>query len=78
MELDASYLSDLSCVTMRQCTSTGFITSFRHPCRRGPGEDEDWLRDVANEMEIEDGGSIASEKAASRPFGIENLPDRAY
>ncbi len=34
------------------------------------GEDEDWLHDVANEMEIEDGviwssGSMASEKTAS-------------
>ena len=32
------------------------------------GEDEDWLRDVANEMEIEDGAiSMASENMASRP-----------
>ena len=33
------------------------------------GEDEDWLRDVANEMEIDDGvvWSMASEKMASRP-----------
>ena len=32
------------------------------------GEDEDWLRDVASEMEIEDvsSGSMASEKMASR------------
>ena len=32
------------------------------------GEDEDWLRDVANEMEIDDGvvWSMASEKMASR------------
>ena len=29
------------------------------------GEDEDWLHDVANEMEIEDGVSTASEKTAS-------------
>ena len=32
------------------------------------GEDEDWLRDVANEMEIDDGvvWSMASEKMASK------------
>jgi hypothetical protein len=33
------------------------------------GEDEDWLRDVANEMEIEDGpsGSMASAKMVFWP-----------
>ena len=30
------------------------------------GEDEDWLRDVANEIEDASSGSMASEKMASR------------
>nr|WP_253625973.1 MULTISPECIES: hypothetical protein [unclassified Bradyrhizobium] len=40
------------------------------------GEDEDWLWDIANEMEIEDGVIwvfMASEKTAFTDFGIENL-----
>jgi hypothetical protein len=42
------------------------------------GENEDWLRDVANEMEIEDGviwvyGVGADGVQAFTDFGIENL-----
>jgi hypothetical protein len=42
------------------------------------GEDEDWLRDVANEMEIEDGviwvyGVGEDSVLAFTDFGIENL-----
>jgi hypothetical protein len=42
------------------------------------GEDEDWLRDVANEMEIEDGviwvyGAGEDGVQAFTDFGIENL-----
>jgi hypothetical protein len=42
------------------------------------GEDEDWLRDVANEMEIEDGaiwvyGVGEDGVRAFTDFGIENL-----
>ncbi len=42
------------------------------------GEDEDWLRDVANEMEIEDGviwvyGVGEDGVQAFTDFGIENL-----
>ena len=42
------------------------------------GEDEDWLRDVANEMEIEDGviwvyGIAEDGVLAFTDFGIENL-----
>lgn len=44
------------------------------------GEDEDWLRDVANEMEIEDGviwvyGIGKDGIQAFTDFGIENLMD---
>ena len=42
------------------------------------GEDEDWLRDVANEMEVEDGviwvyGLAEDGIMAFTDFGIENL-----
>jgi hypothetical protein len=42
------------------------------------GEDEDWLRDIANEMEIEDGviwvyGVGEDAVMAFTDFGIENL-----
>ena len=45
---------------------------------RDLGEDEDWLRDVANEMEIEDGvilvyGFGGDGVLAFTDFGIENL-----
>ena len=44
------------------------------------GEDEDWLRDVANEMEIEDGviwvyGIGDDGVLAFTDFGIENLTE---
>jgi hypothetical protein len=44
------------------------------------GEDEDWLRDVANEMEIEDGviwvyGVGQDGVRAFTDFGIENLTE---
>ena len=44
------------------------------------GEDEDWLRDVANEMEIEDGviwvyGVGEDGVQAFTDFGIENLTE---
>jgi hypothetical protein len=44
------------------------------------GEDEDWLRDVANEMEIEDGviwvyGVDEDGVLAFTDFGIENLTE---
>jgi hypothetical protein len=42
------------------------------------GEDQDWLRDVASEMEIEDGliwvyGAGEDDVSAFTDFGIENL-----
>ena len=38
------------------------------------GEDEDWLRDVANEMEIEDRDGVGEDGVqAFTDFGIENL-----
>jgi hypothetical protein len=42
------------------------------------GEDQDWLRDVASEMEIEDGliwvyGAREDDVLAFTDFGIENL-----
>jgi len=57
--------------------SQGPSRHHHHPCRRGLGEDEDWLRDVANEMEIEDGtiwvyGVGEDGVMAFTDFGIEN------
>ena len=62
MELDASGICDLR--------SGGLISAHVTTVNRVAeqlGEDEDWLRDVAGEMEIEDGviWSLASEKTAS-------------
>jgi hypothetical protein len=42
------------------------------------GEDEDWLRDIANEMDVEDGviwifGISEDGELALTDFGIENL-----
>jgi hypothetical protein len=47
------------------------------------GEDEDWLRDVANEMEIEDGviwvyGVGQDGVQAFTDFGIENLTELVH
>jgi hypothetical protein len=44
------------------------------------GEDEDWLYDVANEMEVEDGviwvyGADDAQEMAFTDFGIESLID---
>ncbi len=56
----------------------GSSRHHRQPRRRRPREDEDWLRDVANEMEIEDGviwvyGVGEEGVLAFTDFGIENL-----
>jgi hypothetical protein len=53
------------------------VTSINHVAE-DLGEDEDWLRDVANEMEIEDGViwvySVGEHGIqAFTDFGIENL-----
>ncbi|SDJ65304.1 hypothetical protein SAMN05444171_1109 [Bradyrhizobium lablabi] len=59
------------------CTSTRFITTINR-VTEDLGEDEDWLRDVANEMEIEDGaiwvyGVGEHGSQAFTDFGIESL-----
>lgn len=67
MELDAG-ISDL-----RSSGMTTHVNKVQHvttitQVAKDLGEDEDWLWDISNEMEIEDGviWSMASEKTASR------------
>jgi hypothetical protein len=77
LELDAGD-GDLrsSCVTMH-VNKVHHVTTINRVAE-DLGEDEDWLRDVANEMEIEDGaiwvyGVGEHGIQAFTDFGIENL-----
>jgi hypothetical protein len=78
MELDASSISDprSSCLIMH-INKVDHVTTIT--CVAADlGEDEDWLHDVANEMEIEDGviwvyGVGEDGVMAFTDFGIENL-----
>src|SRR3984893_17498221 len=76
MELDASGVRNLgsSGVTTHKVHHVTTITRVAQDL----GEDEDWLWDVANEMEIEDGfiwvyGVGEDGVLAFTDFGIENL-----
>jgi hypothetical protein len=65
-----------SCVTMH-VNKVHHVTTINRVAE-DLGEDEDWLRDVANEMEIEDGaiwvyGVGEHGIQAFTDFGIENL-----
>jgi hypothetical protein len=76
--LDITELSDLrsSCVTMH-VNKVHHVTTITRVAE-DLGEDEDWLRDVANEMDAEDGviwvnGVGDDSVMAFTDFGIENL-----
>jgi hypothetical protein len=76
--LDVTESGDLSSgrVTMH-VNKVHHVTTIARVAR-DLGEDEDWLRDVANEMEIEDGviwvyGVGDDGVLAFTDFGIENL-----
>src|SRR5258705_1992968 len=78
MDLDASGVSDLgpSGVTTH-VNKVHHVTTITRAAEQ-LGEDEDWLRDVASEMEIEDGviwvyGVEGDSVRAFTDFGIENL-----
>src|SRR2546429_7465516 len=78
MDLDASGVSDLgpSGVTTH-VNKVHHVTTINRVAEE-LGEDEDWLRDVANEMEIEDGviwvyGVGEDGVLAFTDFGIESL-----
>ena len=78
MELDATELRDL-----RSSRVTVHVNKVHHVTTitrvaEDLGEDEDWLRDVANEMDAEDGliwvhGVGEDGVMAFTDFGIENL-----
>jgi hypothetical protein len=78
LELDATELRDLrsSRVTVHVNKVHHVTTTTR--VAEDLGEDEDWLRDVANEMDAEDGviwvnGVREDGVMAFTDFGIENL-----
>src|SRR5882757_6686333 len=78
MELDASGIGNLgpSGVTTH-VNKVHHVTTITR-IAEDLGEDEDWLRDVASEMEIEDGviwvdGVEGDRVRAFTDFGIENL-----
>jgi hypothetical protein len=80
VELDATDVSDCS-----PCGLTVHINKVHHVTTidriaNDLGESEDWLHDIANEMEIEDGviwvyGVGGDGMMAFTDFGIENLVD---
>lgn len=78
MELDASSIGDpRSSSLIMQINKVHHVTTINRVAE-DLGEDEDWLRDVANEMEIEDGviwvyGVGEDGVMAFTDFGIENL-----
>jgi hypothetical protein len=80
MELGAISLGDLrsGCLTMH-VNKVHHVTTINRVAAE-LGEDEEWLSDVANEMEIEDGviwvyGIGQDGVLAFTDFGIENLRD---
>ena len=80
MELGATSFGDLrsGCLTMH-VNKVHHITTINRVAAE-LGEDEDWLSDVASEMEIEDGviwvyGIGEDGVLAFTDFGIENLRD---
>ena len=78
LELDASGVSDLgSSGVTTHVNKVHHVTTITHVAE-DLGEDEDWLCDVANEMEIEDGviwvyGVGEDGVLAFTDFGIESL-----
>lgn len=80
MELDAARVSYFSsgCLIMH-VNKVHHVTTINRVAK-DLGEDEDWILDVANEMEIEDGviwvyGVGEDGMMAFTDFGIENLVD---
>ena len=80
MELGATGFGDLlsGCLTMH-VNKVHHVTTINRAAEE-LGEDEDWLWDVANEMEIEDGviwvyGIGEDGVLAFTDFGIDNLRD---
>ena len=81
MELGATSFGTLrsGCLTLMHINKVHHVTTINRVAEE-LGEDEDWLSDVANEMEIEDGviwvyGIGEDGVLAFTDFGIENLKD---
>ena len=78
MELDASSISDLRSGSLTMHVNKVHHVTTINRVAEDLGEDEDWLRDVANEMDVEDGviwvyGVAEDGIMAFTDFGIENL-----
>ena len=82
MELGATSFGTLrsGCLTLTMHVNKVHHVTTINRAAEELGEDEDWLRDVANEMEIEDGVIWVYDIGeagilAFTDFGIENLRD---
>ena len=78
MELDASSISDLRPGSLTMHVNKVHHVTTINRVAEDLGEDEGWLRDVASEMEAEDGviwvdGVEEDGVQAFTDFGIENL-----
>jgi hypothetical protein len=78
VELDASSISDLRSGSLTMHVNKVHHVTTINRVAEDLGEDEDWLRDVANEMDVEDGviwvyGIGEDVALAFTDFGIENL-----
>jgi hypothetical protein len=78
VELDASSISDLRPGSLTMHVNKVHHVTTINRVAEDLREDEDWLRDVANEMDVEDGviwvyGIGENAALAFTDFGIENL-----
>lgn len=80
MELDTSSTGDCRSGRLTMHVNKVHHVTTINQVAKSLGEDEDWISDVANEMEIEDGviwvyGVGEDGMLAFTDFGIENLID---
>jgi hypothetical protein len=80
VELDAASVSDRRAGRLTMHVNKVHHVTTINRVAKDLGEDEDWISDVANEMEIEDGliwvyGVGEDGMMAFTDFGIENLVD---
>ena len=76
MELDATDVSDCSPGGLTVHINKVHHVTTIDRIANDLGESEDWLHDIANEMEIEDGVIVGEDGVmAFTDFGIENLVD---
>ena len=80
MELDAATISDLRSSSLTMHVNKVHHVTTLSRVAKDLGENEDWLFDVANEMDVEDGviwiyGIGDDGMMAFTDFGIDNLID---